>query len=126
MLERLWNPNCSVAGADSVIVPVKFSVGDDGRVIGRVAEGGRDSSPDPVVFAAARRAIDAVHQAAPYAEAYRGKSFTVNFDAGKACAGVRGQTFLFPLWGSTRRPNTRRGPFVGFADTSPKGGRERE
>ncbi len=87
LLERLWNPNCAVAGADAVIVPVRFQVADDGRVIGRVTEGGRESSSDPVVFAAARRAIDAVHQAAPYAEAYRGKSFTVNFDAGKACAG---------------------------------------
>ncbi|MGI9170698.1 MAG: energy transducer TonB, partial [Caulobacteraceae bacterium] len=84
LLERLWNPNCGVEGGGSVIVPVKFQVGDDGAVVGRVTD--RAASSDPVVFAAARRAIDAVHQAEPYAAAYRGKSFTVNFDAKKACA----------------------------------------
>jgi len=85
LLQRLWNPNCSVDGGDTVIVPVKFAIGDDGRVLGRVTPEHAPSS-DPVAFAAARRAIDAVHQAEPYAEAYRGKSFTVNFDAKKACA----------------------------------------
>ena len=88
LLERLWNPNCSVEGGDAVIVPVKFAVGDDGQVVGRVTD--RASSSDPVVSAAARRAIDAVHQAEPYAAPYRGKSFTVNFDAQKACAGRGG------------------------------------
>ncbi len=86
LLERLWNPNCGVEGGDTVIVPVRFAIDADGHVVGRVTEGGRETSADPVVFAAARRAIDAVHQAAPYAAAYRGKSFTVNFDARKACA----------------------------------------
>ena len=84
LLERLWNPNCSVEGGEAVIVPVKFALGDDGAVIGRVTD--RAASSDPVVFAAARRAIDAVHQAEPYAAPYRGKSFTVIFDAQKACA----------------------------------------
>ena len=84
LLERLWNPNCSVEGGEGVVVPVKFAVGDDGAVVGRVTD--RAASSDPVVFAAARRAIDAVHQAEPYAAPYRGQSFTVNFDAQKACA----------------------------------------
>jgi periplasmic protein TonB len=86
LLQRLWNPNCSVEGGDAVLVPVKFSVDGDGSVVGRVSAGGREASSDPVVFAAARRAIDAVHQAAPYGAPYRGKSFTVNFDAKKACS----------------------------------------
>ena len=77
LLERLWNPNC--AGGDSSVVPVRFTVGDDGRVTG--APQSAYASYD------ARRAIDAVHEAEPYADAYRGKSFTVNFDAHKACAG---------------------------------------
>jgi outer membrane biosynthesis protein TonB len=85
LLQRLWNPNCDAEGGDTVVVPAKFSVGDDGRVVGRVTEGGRETSPDPAVFAAARRAKDAIHQAEPYAEVYRGKSFTVIFDAKKAC-----------------------------------------
>ena len=53
---------------------------------GRVNTEGRDTSSDPVVFAAARRAVDAVHQAAPYAETFRGLTVTVRFDASKACA----------------------------------------
>jgi hypothetical protein len=88
LLERLWNPNCSVEGGEAVIVPVKFAVGDDGRVVGRVTD--RGASADPVVFAAARRAIDAVHQAEPYADPYRAKTFTVIFDAQKACAKKEG------------------------------------
>ena len=87
LLERLWNPNCGVEGGDSVVVPIHFSVGDDGRVTGRITDAAHDSPSDAVAYAAARRAIDAVHEAEPYADAYRGKTFTVNFDARKACAG---------------------------------------
>ena len=87
LLERLWNPNCAVEGGDSVIVPVRFQIGPDGHVANRVSAGGRETSSDPVLAAAARRAIDAVHQGAPYAAAYRGQIFTVNFNAKSACAG---------------------------------------
>lgn len=80
LLERLWNPNCAAPGGDQAVIPVRFSIDADGRVAGRVVEHGEDS-------AAARRAIDAVHQAEPYAAAYRNNTFTVNFDARKACAG---------------------------------------
>jgi outer membrane biosynthesis protein TonB len=84
LLQRLWNPDCSVD--DKVVIPVKFTIGFDGRIQGRVNAEGRETSSDPVVFAAARRAVDAVHQAAPYAETYRGLTLTVRFDAKKACA----------------------------------------
>jgi periplasmic protein TonB len=84
LLQRLWNPDCSVD--EKVLIPVKFLVGFDGRVQGRVDAGGRENSSDPVVFAAARRAIDAVHEAAPYADTYRGLPFTVVFNSKKACA----------------------------------------
>jgi outer membrane biosynthesis protein TonB len=86
ILERLWNPNCSIEGGEGVVIPVKITIGDDGRVVGRVQEGGRDNSSNPVVATAARRAIDAVHQAELYPTVYRGKTFTVNFDAKTACA----------------------------------------
>jgi outer membrane biosynthesis protein TonB len=85
LLNRLWNPNCSVEGGDAVLVSVVFSVGSDGRVVGRVSAVGRES-PDPVVAAAARRAIDAVHAVEPYQAVYRGAQFRINFDAKKACA----------------------------------------
>ena len=86
LLNRLWNPNCSVEGGDAVLVSVSFTVGYDGRLTGRVNAGGRESSPDPVVATAARRAIDAVHAAEPYQATYRGAQFRINFDAKKACA----------------------------------------
>ena len=86
LLERLWNPSCNVSGGDAVVIPVKFSIDDGGRVVGRITEGGRDASSDPVTAAAARRAIDAVHQAEPYGPPFRGKAFTVIFDAKTACA----------------------------------------
>ena len=87
LLNRLWNPNCSVAGADSLLVSVSFAVGPDGRLVGRPSAGGKEHSPDPVVFAAARRAIDAVHRVEPYQPVYRGAQFRINFDAKKACEG---------------------------------------
>jgi hypothetical protein len=86
LLERLWNTNCHVEGGDAVIVPVRFVVDPQGRVAGRISGGGEESSSNPVVFAAARRAIDAVHEAEPFGAPYRGKGFTVIFDAKKACS----------------------------------------
>ena len=85
LLERLWNPNCDVAGGSSVRLKVHFLVGLDGNVLGKPSVGGADSS-DPVVAAAARRAVDAIHRAVPYSEPYYGQSITVNFDAKEACA----------------------------------------
>lgn len=85
LLGRLWNPNCAVEGAGAVVIPVKFLVGPAGRVIGRVTAS-EISSSDPVVAAAARRAIDAVHEAEPFPEVFRNNPFTVNFDARKYCA----------------------------------------
>ena len=86
LLERLWNPNCNGGGGGGVVIPVKFTVSFDGHVIGRISEGGRDVSSNPVVATAARRAIDAIHQAEPYGEVYRGQTIAVNFDAKTVCA----------------------------------------
>ena len=85
LLGRLWNPNCAVEGAGAVVIPVRFLVGPAGRVIGRVTAS-EISSSDPVIAAAARRAIDAVHEAEPFPEVFRNNPFTVNFDARKYCA----------------------------------------
>jgi protein TonB len=84
LLQRLWNPDCSVD--NRVDVSVKFLVGYDGKVQGRVNAGGLENSSNPAVSAAARRAIDAVHEAAPYAQQFRGLSIPVNFHAKTACA----------------------------------------
>jgi len=86
LLERLWNPNCDVAGGASVKLQVKFTVDLTGGLLGRPTAGGLERSSDPVVAAAARRALDAVQEAAPYSQPYYGQSITVNFDAKEACA----------------------------------------
>ncbi len=84
LLERLWNPNCAAPGADQLVIPVRFSIDGDGHVTGKVVERGAAES------AAGRRAIDAIHEAEPYQPAYRNNTFTVKFDAQKACAGRDG------------------------------------
>jgi outer membrane biosynthesis protein TonB len=84
LLTRLWNVNCSAD--EAVVIPVKFAVGDDGRIVGRVDAKNLDHAADGSISSAAQRAIDAVHKAAPYGPAFRNNSFTVNFDARKACA----------------------------------------
>jgi outer membrane biosynthesis protein TonB len=84
LLTRLWNVNCGLD--ETVVVPVSFKVADDGRLEGAVSAKGLESSHDPAVSVAARRAIDAVRKAAPFGAEFRNNSFTVNFDARKACA----------------------------------------
>jgi hypothetical protein len=86
LLERLWNPNCDVAGGASVRLKVRFLVGLSGDLIGPPNAGGLERASDPVVAAAARRALDAVREAAPYTPPYYGQTITVNFDAKEACA----------------------------------------
>jgi len=83
LLQRLWNVNC---GDETVVVPVSFKVGDDGHLEGAVDDHGLRHSSNPAIAVAAVRAIDAVHKAAPYGAPFRNNSFTVNFDAKKACA----------------------------------------
>jgi outer membrane biosynthesis protein TonB len=86
LLERLWNPNCDVAGGSAVKLKVRFLVDLNGGLLGRPNDGGLESSSDPVVAAAARRALDAIREAAPYSTPYYGQAITVNFDAKEACA----------------------------------------
>ena len=87
-LQRRWNPNCEVEGGRDVRVRVNFTAGVGGQLIGVVEAGGQENSSNPVVRAAAERAIRAVHQAAPFKTLPRelyGVGISVNFDAGKAC-----------------------------------------
>jgi outer membrane biosynthesis protein TonB len=86
LLERLWNPNCDVAGGSAVKLRVKFLIDLSGNVLGAPNAGGLERSGDPVVAAAALRALSAVRQAAPYSPPYYGQTIVVNFDAKEACA----------------------------------------
>jgi outer membrane biosynthesis protein TonB len=88
-LQRRWNPNCDVEGGRDVKVRVIFTLGPGGQVVGQVSAGGLEQSPNPVVKAAADRAIRAVHQAAPFSAQYGGafgQKVTVNFNAREACS----------------------------------------
>lgn len=83
LLNRLWHKTCDASRV--VNVTVRLSVDEDGQVSSADA-GGRQNSSDPATSASAIRAIAAVHQGAPYAPAFRGKSFSIIFDASKACS----------------------------------------
>lgn len=87
-LQRLWNPNCEVEGGRDVKVRATFQLGSAGQVVGAVDAGGLEHSSNPVVRAAAERAIRAVNQAAPFSTLPRGffnQRVTVNFNAREAC-----------------------------------------
>lgn len=86
LLERLWNPNCDAPGGGAVKLKVKFIVGLSGHLVGAPNAYGLDSSSNPVMAAAARRALDAIREAEPYGAPYYGQTITVNFDAKEACA----------------------------------------
>ena len=86
LLERLWNPNCDAPGGSGVRLTAKFTLGVNGRVLDGPHVGGLENSDNAVVAAAARRAIDAVREAEPYAEPFRGQTIVVNFNAKEACA----------------------------------------
>jgi protein TonB len=87
-LQRLWNPNCEVAGGADVDIKVSFRLGPAGRLIGQ-PESSAENAADPVVKAASDRAVRAVNQAQPFAdlpsELY-GPKIAVNFNARQACA----------------------------------------
>ena len=88
-LQRRWNPNCEVEGGKDVRVRVTFSLGAGGQLVGLVEAGGQENATNPVIRAAAERAIRAVHQAAPFSTLPRdllGQKVAVNFNAREACA----------------------------------------
>ncbi|MDB5439652.1 MAG: hypothetical protein JWM33_2079 [Caulobacteraceae bacterium] len=87
-LNRRWNPNCMVEGGQDVNVKVTLRLGPGGRLIGTPTSTG-ETSADTIVKAASDRAIRAVVEAAPFdtlpPELF-GQTYSVNFDARKACA----------------------------------------
>ena len=88
-LQRRWNPNCDVEGGRDVRVQVTFMIGQGGGVQGAVSAGGQEQSSNPVVRAAAERAIGAVYGASPFRMLPRdfyGQRVKVNFNAREACS----------------------------------------
>ena len=88
-IQRRWNPNCEVEGGGNVQVKVSFKLATGGRIVGHVTAADAERSPDPVVKAAADRAIRAVYQSAPFEGLppdYYGQQLNLNFKARDACA----------------------------------------
>lgn len=84
-----WTPNCEVEGGRDVRVKVGFILGAGGQVIGTVDAGGQEYSSNPVIKAAAERAIRAVLQTAPFSTPPRdlvGQKLVLNFNAREACS----------------------------------------
>ncbi|MES2723292.1 MAG: energy transducer TonB [Pseudomonadota bacterium] len=87
-IERRWNPNCEVEGGRDVRVRVTFTLSATGQVVGAVEAGGQETSSNPVVRAAAERAIRAVRQAAADKALPRevyGQAWAPTFNAQEAC-----------------------------------------
>ena len=88
-IQRRWNPNCEVEGGAAIQVKVSFKLATGGRIVGQVTAGDAERSSDPVVKAAADRAIRAVYQSAPFEGLppdYYGQQLNLNFKARDACA----------------------------------------
>jgi outer membrane biosynthesis protein TonB len=87
-LQRIWNPNCDVAGGSDANIRVSFRLASNGGVLGPV-ESSADGAGDPVIRAASERAKSAVNQAQPFRNLppqLYGPKITVNFNAKQACA----------------------------------------
>ena len=88
-IQRRWNPTCEVEGGGAVQVRVSFKLTTAGRISGQVTAAEAERANDPVVRAAAERAIRAVYQSAPFEGLppdYYGPSLNLNFKARDACA----------------------------------------
>ena len=85
-IQKRWNPNCEVEGGRDVRLKVSFTLGAGGQVVGQVDARGAEHSSDPVVKAAAERAV---YAAAPFTRLPRnlyGQRFDLNFKTSEACS----------------------------------------
>ena len=89
-LRRHWHPNCQVEGAREVNVRVSFTVGAFGQVDpGAANANGSENSPNPVVKAAADRAIRSVYEVAArklITPDFYGQRVTATFPGNEACS----------------------------------------
>lgn len=88
-LKKHWNPNCSVEGARDVKLKVTFDVDAVGQVVNGSANAhGSENSSNPVVKAAAERAIRSVYTVATLrliTKDFYGQRVNANFDGNEAC-----------------------------------------
>jgi len=86
-LGRRWNPNCNVEGGADVKLTAAFTLSSGGRLQGppQIVRG---NSSDPVVQAAATRALSAIRAAEPFESLppeFYGQRISVNFIAKDVC-----------------------------------------
>ena len=70
-LNRLWNPNCQIQGAGRDIIKVHVRLTVQGLLIGQpelVDKARIEGSGDPILIAAANRALSAAGRAQPYTD----------------------------------------------------------
>ena len=87
-LHRGWTPNCADSPRD-LQIRVAFTLGEGGRLVGRVKAGGAETSRDPLVRSDAQRAIQAVYNAAPFPSVppeFYGQKIIVKFNTAEACS----------------------------------------
>jgi protein TonB len=91
-LQRLWNPNCEVAGSGDLDIRVTFRLSASGRLVGSPQSSGDNAPESSVVRVASDRAKRAVY-AADANQAFDslppnlyGQPITVKFNGQAACA----------------------------------------
>jgi len=89
-LNRLWNPNCGVEGAQGVVIKVEMKLDGGLNLIGapRVLERTSSGASADVIAASAQRALTAVARGSPYTELPKSapKDIVLTFNAKQACA----------------------------------------
>jgi protein TonB len=89
-LRRHWHPNCEVEGARDVNILVTFSVGSSGQVDpGSANAHGSENSPNPIVKAAAERAVRSVYEVGALkliAPDFYGQRVNATFPGNEACS----------------------------------------
>ncbi|HEX4180748.1 MAG TPA: energy transducer TonB [Caulobacteraceae bacterium] len=92
-LQRLWNPDCDVAGASDLNIRVTFRLSASGRLVGTPQSSGDSAPESSVLHVASDRAKRAVYAAEPFdnlpANLY-GQPITVKFNGQAACGGGHG------------------------------------
>jgi outer membrane biosynthesis protein TonB len=93
-LGKLWNPNCQVLGANDTNIKVKIQLTAQGYVVSKqlVNQADIKASGNPVLTAAADRALSAVGRGEPYTDVLNPEHYaawrvlTVNFNAKQVCS----------------------------------------
>jgi outer membrane biosynthesis protein TonB len=89
-LRRHWHPNCEVEGARDVNIKVSFSIGLSGQVDpGSASANGSENSANPVVKAAAERAVRSVYEVGALkliSPEFYGQRVSATFPGNEACS----------------------------------------